>query len=396
MMTIASYPVALISSYVTVVKQAIHPHSLRETHIYRHNSIASNKPTTWRRYQIQYTVSDISGASAVPLTVNITFVEVAFVTVGFFFVGQADSVSQAEQHAAQLYTAGTASNAALTADLATVLQTWLASATSSYVYQMSLALDGSAGLTAAVDVLELGLFSTILQADVTVLSASIDWDLTSALNFSTSSATQNYAYNVTVQVAVLTSDMLLSVFVDVLSSPPSSRRRLLSNSDCSLLPSIESPLSMQTRSAPVAVSNPSTSSVVALSRRRTLQQSSSRTARMAVFGTAWDDSHAKARSLITTGSSSAFPLSSLLAFKTDLAQAAFAAVSGCSTDSLTDLFFENSTTSGALSNLCVGDNGPADLSLNQALFMSASDSVPLLQVCSCSLWRACLPGCCEV
>lgn len=71
------------------------------------------------------------------MTVDITFVEVALVTGSFLFIAQADSMYCAQQHAAQLYTAGTDINSVLTADLAAVLQTWLASATSMYVRQMT-------------------------------------------------------------------------------------------------------------------------------------------------------------------------------------------------------------------------------------------------------------------
>ncbi len=329
-----------------------------------------------------------------PLAINITLVEVAVITASFFFMGQADNVSQAQQHAAQLCTAGAASNAAVTADLAAVLQSWLSSAVSSYIGQMKLALDASAGDVAAVDVVELGLFSTVVQADVAVLNATINWDLTSALNVS---ITQNYAYNVTVQATVLTSDLLLSVFVDVLSSS-TSRRRLHSKPDhllyAELLHSTNSSASIQTKSVHAAATAQIPRDLAAFS-VTTQQQSSNGTARMPALGTAWDGLHGEARSLLSTELSSAFPLSSLLAFKTDLMLAAFAHTTGCSIDSLTDLFFENSEESEELSNLCVGDGGSADLSLNEALFASAGDSVPLLQVlCCCSLWHACLPGWC--
>ena len=319
-----------------------------------------------------------------PLAINITLVEVAVITAGFFFMGQADNASQAQQHAAQLCTAGAASNAAVTADLAAVLQSWLSSAVRSYVGQMELALDASAGIVAAVDVVELGLFSTVVQADVAVLNATIDWDFTAAFNVN---ITQNYAYNVTVQAAVLTSDLLLSVFVDVLSSS-TSRRRLQSEAHHlpydKMLRSMDSPASMQTK--PVhAVATAQIPRDLATFSVTTQQQSSNGTARVAALGTAWDGLHGKARSLHSTEFSSAFPLSSLLAFKTDLMLAAFADTSGCSIDSLTDLFFEDSEEPEELSDLCVGVSGSADLSLNEALFASARNSVPLLQVLCCAV-----------
>ena len=320
-----------------------------------------------------------------PLAINITLVEVAFITAGFFFMGQADNVSQAQQHAAQLGTAGAASNAALTADLAAVLQNWLSNAVRSYVGQMKLAWDASAAVVAAVDVVQLSLFSTIVQADVAVLNASIDWNLTAALNLN---ITQNYAYNVTVQAAVLTSDLLLSVFVDVLSSS-TSRRRLHSKAHHlpydELLHSTNSPVSMQTKSVRAVATTHIPRDGATFSSVTTQQPSSNRTAAVPVLGTAGDGLSGETRSLLSTVPGSAFPLSSLLAFKTDFMLAAFADTSGCSIDSLTDLFFEDSQEPEELNTLCGSDTGSSHLSLNEALSVSAGDSVPLLQVLCCAV-----------
>ena len=333
-----------------------------------------------------YSVSDISGAAAKPLTISITIVEVAFVTGSLLFIAQADSTSHAQQHTAQLQAAGTDANIAMTADLASVLHQWLTSASSSYVDQMTEGLGANTEVIAAIDVLELGLFSTVQQADVTVLSASIDWDISAALNTNSSDATQNYVYNVTVQVAVLTCNMLLSVYVDVLSNPPS-RRRLHSTSysDNQLSGGVhystESTPCMQTTSAHAAASSSCSSNVLGLSSQSVLQQMSSMPAERLGLGTAQEDLHAHLRSLMSTSSSSSFPLASLLAFKTSLVLAAFAATSGCSTDSLTPLFFQDSEAPQDLSDVCVGDDSSADYSMNAALSASASPSVPLLQVC---------------
>ena len=168
--------------------------------------------------------------AASPLTISITFVEVAVVTGSFLFIGQADNATEAAQHATQLCTSGTAPNSALTADIAAVFQTWLASNVTTYVEQMTATLGTSTAVVAAVNTLELSLFSSVLTADVTVLNAIIDQSVTSTLNVNSTESTQTYAYNVTLEVVVLTADMLLSVFVDVLNST-TSRRRLMSNSD---------------------------------------------------------------------------------------------------------------------------------------------------------------------
>ena len=179
------------------------------------------------RYLIEYSVSDSSGVAATPLAISITFVEVAVVTGSFLFIGQADNATEAAQHATQLCTSGTAPNSALTTDIAAVFQTWLASNVTTYVEQMTATLGTSTAVVAAVNTLELSLFSSVLTADVTVLNATIDQNVTSSINVNSSATTQTYAYNVTLEVVVLTADMLLSVFVDVLNST-TSRRRLMS------------------------------------------------------------------------------------------------------------------------------------------------------------------------
>ena len=64
----------------------------------------------------------------------------------------------------------------------------------------------------------------------------------------------------------------------------------------------------------------------------------------------------------------------------DMLLAAFSGTSGCSTDGLTDLFYEDSEPPDTLAELCGGDGGSQDLSLNTALLGTANSSVPLLQV----------------
>ena len=350
----------------------------------------------WRRYQIRYRVSDFSGAAAAPLTIDITFVEVALVTGSFLFMAQADSIYLAQQHAAQLVTAGTDANIAITADLATVLQSWLASATSTYVNQMTAHLGAAADPVAAANTLQLGLFSAVLPPDVTVLSATIDRTNTLALNTNSSSVTQKYAFNVTVQVVVLTSYMLQSVYVDVLSdlaglSSPSSRRRLHSSSHIklsgALLHSAESALPMQTTSA---ASSGLSRDTAPLPFPRTLQQTDSRTAWTSGLATSHDDLHEQVRSLLGTSLDSSFPLRLLLAFKRNLVLAAFDGTTGCNTDSLTALFYNGSAAPAGISNLCVGDGSSVGYSMNAALLASANASVPLFQV---SYVAACTDDC---
>ena len=349
----------------------------------------------WCRYRIKYSASDFSGAAASPVTIDITFVEVALVTGSFLFIAQADSIAQAQQHAAHLYTAGTDANTAITTDLATVLQMWLMSAASTYVNQMTTHLGADAYTVAAVNTLELGLFSAVVPADVIVLSASIDWSNTATLNTNSSSASQKYAFNVTVQVAVLTSNMLQSVYVDVLPnldvmSNPAGRRRLCSSSDSKLvdavLHSTGSAPPLQTASD-IAAASSDFSKDTALSLPRTPQQAGSTTARTLGLGTAWAKLHAQARSLSSTGSSSSFPLASLLTFKQGLVLAAFDGTTGCNASSLTALFYKDSRPPADFSDVCVGSDSSADHSMNAAFLASSSASVPLLQVCyiSCLL-----------
>ncbi len=392
------------------------------------------------RYQIQYTVLDANNVAAAPLTISITFVEVALVTGSFLFIGQANSESSAQLQAQQLNTTGAAPNAAFTTAVASVFQSWLTSATSSYVGQLTATLGTTAATVAATNTIELGLFSSVLTADVTVLNVAIDQNITMALNVNSSEIIQNYAFNVTLQVVVLTADMLLSVFVDVLNSTYT-RRSLLGSSvlpwtqpdahretSQAMQPSPEAkallldklPLSFQqphqslvasksdyarqpemqvhsTRSSivPSTMQQPRGQSMLphedkpveqptagVISNSRSIQSSSS--------SSSHEDKPvekpaagviAHSRSLQSSGSSSTvFPLASLLQFKMDMLLAAFSGTSGCSTDGLTDLFYEDSEPPDTLAELCGGDGGSQDLSLNTALLGTANSSVPLLQV----------------
>ena len=382
------------------------------------------------RYLIEYGASDSSGVAAAPLTISITFVEVALVTGSFLFIGQADSTIEAQQHAAQLYTPGTAPNSAFTADIATVFQTWLASNVTTYVDQMTAALGGSTAVIAAVNTLELGIFSTVLVPDVTVLNATIDQNVTSLLSINSSNPSQTYAYNVTLQVAVLTADMLLSVFVDVLNSTDS-RRRLLSSSDLasaavqnSMLPLPNHMLARPDRAAVLpgkmlAESSQSASTSkhlpfsmlpesipqggglagnwAAIVQNIGVEQTDgcpavgcSHAAPLNSFPALFHSTlhqimmlHATGhlRSLQSTTSASEFPLASLLTFKVDLLLAAFGSTSGCSTASVTALFYDDEDTPESLDDLCGTDSGAVDLSMNQALLASTNSSIPLLQVC---------------
>lgn len=338
------------------------------------------------RYRIKYSVSDFSGAAATALTIDITFVEVALVTGSFIFIAQADSVFNAQQHAADLYTAGTAINSVLTADLAAVLQTWLMSATSTYVNQTTAYLGANADPVAASNTLELGLFSAVVPADVTVLSASIDWSNTGALNTDSSSASPKYAFNVTLQVAVLTSNMLQSVYVDVLPSlavlsSPSSRRRLHSKSHSKQSVAIlHSSESAPTASDHVTVSSGFSRDMAPLSYQRTLQQTGSKTARTSDSVTVHEDLHGQVRSLLGSSLASKFPLASLLAFKSTLVLAALDSTTGCDTDSLTELFYNDSAAPADISDMCIGDGSYGGHSMNAALLASVNTSVPLFQV----------------
>ena len=386
------------------------------------------------RYQIQYTVSDAKNVAAMPLTISITFVEVALVTGSFLFIGQADNATEAQQQALQLTANGTVSNAAVTTAVASVFQGWLASATSTYVDQLTSTLGSAAATVAATNTLELGLFSSVLTTDVTVVNATIDQNTTSVLNVNSSDAVQNYAYNVTLQVAVLTADMLLSIFVDVLNSTYT-RRRLLSSSALSWIqPTEHSEVSVPVQSSfageqPLSPSLPavhqqgqrssSGSEVITTQQPQLLQvqvhtadslqhapqatvllQPPSQSSLIsdtltAVLSSAAASAHR--RSLRSTSSSTPFPLASLLQFKMDLVLAAFTATSGCSTDSLTELFYGGSEAPDSLSELCGGYGGGTDLSLNQALLAAVNSSVPLLQVwaapCTSSLHASATEAC---
>ena len=364
---------------------------------------------------MQYSVSDANNVAAVPLTISVTFVEVALVTGSFLFIGQANSTGSAQLQAQQLNETGTVPNAALTTAVASVFQAWLASATSSYVGQLTATLGTTAATVAATNTLELGLFSSVLTADVAVLNATIDQDITAALDVNGSDIVQNYAYNITLQIAVLTADMLLSVFVDVLNSTYPSRR-LLGSSPLLWIqsdmhresaetvvnsPQPETPLrheaSAQFTQSPQLLLGMLIAHAQQLHVQKHLLQADLQTITMQQpvgqdqltknsLGIQHpEEAISYRRNLQSTSSSSAFPLASLLQFKMDLLLAAFSGTSGCSTDTLTNLFYESSDPPDALAQLCGGNGGTQDLSLNQALQAAANSSFPMLQVTTLEL-----------
>ena len=384
-------------------------------------------------------MSDSSGEAATPLTLSITFVEVALVTGSFLFIGQADTAAQAQQHATQLYTVGAAPNTALTADVAAVYLTWLTANVTGYVEQMTAALGTSTALVSAINTLELSLFSSVQVSDVTVLNATIAQSITSMLNVNSSNTVQNYCFNVTLQVTVLTADMLLSVFVNVLNST-TSRRHLMTNSDLlsTAISSYMLPLTAHVPAEPdlAAVSSHLSGSMLAepfqnatISKHlpsgmvieafqheqvptgskagSTLSCSSAQqtphtdgrqieqtaqilgTQSVATGSSVWPTSidsmlhlhqmMLHARRLQSTTSASAFPLVSLLTFKVGLMLAAFGGTSGCNTATVAALFYDDEETPESLNTLC-GTDGGSDLSMNKALLASTNSSVPLLQV----------------
>ena len=375
------------------------------------------------RYQIQYAVSDANNVAAIPLTISITFVEVALVTGSFLFVGQASSTSRAQLQAQQLNTTGAAPNAAFTTAVASVFQSWLTSATTSYVDQLTATLGTTTATVASTNTIELALFSSVLTTDVAVLDVAIDQNVTMALNVNSSEITQNYAFNVTLQVVVLTADMLLSVFVDVLNSTYTRRRLLGSSALPWTEPDMhdESSQAMQSspeatalllNALPLSLQQPHQSLVASETHHARQLEMQVHSTRSTAVSSAMQQPRGQSvlahedkpleqpaagvishsRSLQSSGSSSTvFPLASLLQFKMDMLLAAFSGTSGCSTDSLTDLFYEDSEPPDTLAELCGGVGGSQDLSLNTALLGIANNSVPLLQVgCVSSDANACL------
>ena len=185
---------------------------------------------TSRRYQIQYDVSDSDGRAATSLILNITFVESAIITGSFFFIGQADSYSTAQNNAVALCNTSSVVNAAFTTTIASVFRSWLVGTTSAYVDQLTSGLGSDSSSTQATNAARLALFSDVTQPEVQVLNSTVDQNLTAQLTDNSAAGVQTYAYNVTLQVTVLTATLLSSVFVDVLNSTSSKRHLLFSPS----------------------------------------------------------------------------------------------------------------------------------------------------------------------
>ena len=181
------------------------------------------------RYQIKYDVSDSNERAAPPLVLDIIFAESAIFTRSILLIGQAASSSQAQQIAVALSNSSSASNAAFTAVVSSTVQSWVADNTSAYVSQLTTGAGSDAATVAAIDSVRLALFGDVASPDVQVLTAFVDQTITALVNRDSTAAVQRYAYNVTLQVTVLTANLLSSVFVNTLNATASySRRRLLS------------------------------------------------------------------------------------------------------------------------------------------------------------------------
>lgn len=317
------------------------------------------------RYQIQYDVSDSSERPALSLVLNVTFVESVIIIGSFLFIGQAASSSTAQQNVLALCNASSAVNAAFTATVASVFQSWLANTTSAYVSQLVTGQMSDAAGVSASNSARLALFSDVTQPDMQVLNASIDQNITSMLVGGSTAAVQTYVYNVTLQATVLTASLLASVFVDVLNDSDSTvnSRRLLSE-----------PLAMdklQHNTDTRAWLQPEPNLGTALKQHDDYSSGSSNE---------YEDSRNRAnpRHLQATQTSSAFPLASLMLFKVDLTLAAFQGTSGCSKTSIGNLFYGGADPPEPLQHLCAKSDG--DLSFNEALLKLADGSIPLLQV----------------
>ena len=312
-----------------------------------------------------------------PLTLNITFVESAIITGSFTFISQASSSLAAQQDVLTLYNSSSSFNALFIVNIASVFQSWLANATSQYVADLTAGLETNSAVVQATNTVRLGLLSNVLQPDVTVLNATIDQNITAMLSDSSSTVLQPYAYNVTIQVRVVTATLLSSVFVSILNST-SSRRLLMASPD--------------TSSQAIQMTTAGTApELLPISHRHSIATSShlvTARAQDPVASTATPMSQqgntSPADTLVSSGhrqllqSSSAFPLASLLMFKMDLTLAAFQGTSGCSRPSIAALFYAGSTPPAALNDLC--SSSTMDLSMSQALLAAANGSLPLLQV----------------
>ena len=395
--------------------------------------------TLLSRYQLQYTVVDADGRGAQPLTLSVTFVEKAVVTASLLFMGHALSPGAAQSQIEMLNSSNTRFSKAFSNATASALQSWLASATATYVQQMTSSLGTNAGMVAAVNTLRLGLFSSVTQADVTVLDVGINETLSAAANFNSSSLVQKYVYNVTLQVVVLTADMLLSVFVDVLNSTYV-RRRLLSSSQTTTAFPVQPVAS--------AYSLVDTTSTNDQAQQISLDSATRSSLMLTAYSDPWSegmhdgqrqmetmhdghkpmknmhdrhrpmenmhDGHRSMenmhdpasaavgqsqlsadlsqqqsgvasllhlRSLLAASNSTAFPLASLLQFKTELVLSAFFRTSGCDADSLADLFYDGSAVPSAIDELCGASSSFSALAWDRTLQAAANESIPLLQVC---------------
>lgn len=241
------------------------------------------------RYQIQYDVADSTGRAATSLALNITFTESATVTGSFLLIGQAASTSIAQETALALLNTSSVVNAAFRSTVAAVFESWLTETISVYVTQLMTGDASDAALIQATNPVRLGLLSDVLQTDVKVLNSIIDANVTALLADNGTATLQSYAYNVTLQVTVLTTNLLSSVFVGVLNGT-SSRRHLLAAPATHEADLLASDLSFHTAEHRVHAESES----IGMAQHSRSSAQVNKRAELYVRGTAWHNLTAKA------------------------------------------------------------------------------------------------------
>ena len=331
-------------------------------------------------------MSDSNQEAASSLIISITFLESAIITGSFLLIGQATSSSTAQENALALVNSSSADNAAFTGAAASVFQSWLTESTSAYVSQLVSGQDAEEVL--AIDLARLALFGGMAPPDVKVLSSDIDHNTSALLMNNSTASVQTVAYNVTLQVTVLTASLLSSVFVNVFNSTAiaASKRHLLADTDAHKDNAQRSLVTAACLQQQVDASTARSHGFSSSSHSRSSRGSSSEPVGSSI-GSNTHGSYSKNHGSCDAGvqgrhlqASSSFPLVSLLLFKMGLTLAAFHGTSGCSTQSIGELFYGGVNLPEALPQLCSSSDG--DLSLNEALLDAANSSIPLYQVCA--------------
>ena len=172
------------------------------------------------RYQLTYSVTDSSGAAAVPLNLNVNIYESGQVQASLLLISQAPNASAAAAWAAAIPYTNSSGNAALRSALAGSLSAWLAG-----VGPTTAVAEAATTIFDSVDAFA---YSAVQQSNVALLNATLLQNLSSYImsnsSNSSDSATSGSNFAVLVAVQVIVNS---TAYATTVTGSSSRRRELL-------------------------------------------------------------------------------------------------------------------------------------------------------------------------